>query len=144
MLKIVFIWSIVSVPGDNIKKRMIHFSREKFSNVLVDYGELFILIFIPGSRDLEVSWICASICSNRSKIWDYKMTFINFYKPTSYISFTFNSKFNSSLDDCYFFGIYVKYSIFSLKSHFSFLWYKKHISIRIVESFIFHRCVKSK
>jgi len=72
------------------------------------------------------------------------MSFVYFYKPSSDISITFNCKLNSSLNDSYFFWMDVQLTVFSDNSHITFLRYKQHITIWIVESFILHWCVECK
>jgi len=144
LLKIILIRNVVSVPWDDIKDWMFHLGRKELSIEFVDDRKGLINIFIPSDWKLKVSGISQSICSDRSEIRNHKVTFVNFSKPTSRVSFTFNCKFDSSLNNCNFFRMYDDDSIFCFEPHDSFLRNKKHVSVWIIKSFIFHWSVKGK
>lgn len=60
-IEIVFVRSIVTVPGNNVKGGMVLGDLEVFANVLGDDGVLFFLVFIVGGGVQEVTGISRSV-----------------------------------------------------------------------------------
>lgn len=144
LFKIIFVGNIISMPRYNIKYWMIHLCYKELSIKFVYDCERFIHIFIPSNWELKVSWISKTVRSYWTEIGNDKVAFVDLHKPSSSVAFTFNCKLNSSLYYCNLFWFNSDNSVLSSYCHLTFLRNKQHVSVWVVESFIFHWSVESK
>lgn len=71
------------MPGNDVKRTVLSLIGEEFALEFVNDCPLFLCVFVPSNRSLEVSWVGKAIGSDGAQIRNHEMTLIDFAQISS-------------------------------------------------------------
>ncbi len=142
--QVIFVRSIVSMPSDNVKWRVVVLYLKEFPLEFVNYSPFFHYIFIPCNWDLKVSWISHAVWANGSKVRNHEMTFIYFSDISSRFPIkNIDRKLDTSLNDTNFKWFNSHLSKLSFHQQGSMLWNNQQVSVRRIKRLLLHVSIAS-
>merc|ERR1712223_2149404 len=136
--KIVLVRSIVPMPGNNVKRRVVLFCLKKMPLIFGDDCEVSCPLFKPGGGGQEVPWIGKSVCSNWSQVGKDKMVVVNLENIASCWSFHNHAEPDALLDHANLVGFNLHPAKLGGDVEFALLGHQQHVPVAVVHRPVRH------